>query len=122
MHNFRKLLVYQKSIKFASAARKVIRKFPKEEMFALSSQFRRAADSITLNIAEGSGNDSSKEMIKFLGYSIRSAYECLCCIDIAVENEYLKTSDSKTVEQFVDEIIKMLVALQKTISKKSNLQ
>ncbi|MEW5798912.1 MAG: four helix bundle protein [Bacteroidota bacterium] len=121
MHNFRKLLIYQKSIKFTSAARRVMKKFPKEEMWALSSQFRRAADSIALNIAEGSGNESSKEAIKFLRYSIRSAYECLCCIDIAVENEYLKPSDSKTVEQFVDEIIKMLVALQKTISKKSNI-
>ncbi|MEW6060338.1 MAG: four helix bundle protein [Bacteroidota bacterium] len=121
MHNFRKLLVYQKSIKFTSAARRIIKKFPKEEMWALSSQFRRAADSIALNIAEGSGNESSKEMIKFLGYSIRSAYECLCCIDIAMENEYLKSSDRKIVEQFIDEIIKMLVTLQKTISRKSNI-
>ena len=52
MHNFRKLLVYQKSIKFTSAARRIIKKFPKEEMWALSSQFRRAADSIALNIAK----------------------------------------------------------------------
>ena len=121
MHNFRKLLVYQKAIKFTSTARKVIKKFPKEEMFALSSQFRRAADSIALNIAEGAGNESAKETTKFLGYSIRSAYECLCCLDIAVENDYLTVSDSRLVENFVDELIKMLVALQKTISKKSNI-
>ena len=121
MHNFRKLLVYQKSITFTSTARKVLRKFPKEEMFALSSQFRRAADSISLNIAEGSGNDSLKETIKFLGYSIRSAYECLCCVDIAVENGYLQKSESTLVQNFIDELIKMLVALQKTILKKSNI-
>ena len=118
MHNFRKLLVYQKAIKFTPTARKVIKRFPKEEMFALSSQFRRATDSIALNIAEGAGNESAKETTKFLGYSIRSAYECLCCLDIAVENDYLTVSDSRLVENFVDELIKMLVALQKTISKK----
>ena len=116
MHNFRKLVVYQKSIKFTSTARKVIKKFPKEEMFELSSQFRRAADSIALNIAEGAGNESTRETVKFLGYSIRSAYECICCLDIAVENEYLKPSDSQVVENFADELIKMLVSLQRTIS------
>lgn len=42
-------------------------------------------------------------------------------MDIAVENEYLEPSDSNAIEMFVDEIIKMLVALQKTISKKSNI-
>ncbi len=121
MHNFRKLLVYQKAIKFTSIARKVIKKFPKEEMFALSSQFRRAADSISLNIAEGSGNESTKETAKFLGYSIRSAYECMCCLDIAVENDYMLVSESRLVENFIEELIKMLVALQKTISNSKKI-
>lgn len=121
MHNFRKLLVYQKAIKFTSTSRKVIKRFPKEEMFALISQMRRATDSIPLSIAEGAGNESAKETVKFFGYSIRSAYECLCCLDIAVENEYLKKEDSIIIEEFIDELIKMLVLLQKTISRKSNV-
>ena len=121
MHNFRKLLVYQKAIKFTSTVRSMIKSFPKEEMFILSSQFRRAADSIPLNIAEGAGNESTKETLKFFGYSIRSAYECLCCLDIAVENEYVKQSEREVVEKFVDELIKMLVSLQKAILKKSNV-
>lgn len=102
-------------------AREVIKNFPREEMFALSSQFRRAADSIPLNIAEGSGNESVKEVTKFLGYSIRSAYECLCCLDIAFENNFLANSEKERIEGFVEELIKMLVGFQKTISNKSTV-
>jgi four helix bundle protein len=90
------------------------KKFPKEEMFVLSSQFRRASDSIILNIAEGSGNSSKKEFAHFLDYSIRSGYECIGCLDIALELEYISTNVHQELFRQVDEIIAMLVGLQKS--------
>lgn len=89
MHNFRKLKVYEKALSFSKTVRVVTRKFPKDELFALTSQFRRAADSIVLNIAGGAGNRSDKEFAKFLDYAIRSAHERIGCADVALINEYI---------------------------------
>lgn len=120
MHKFRELNVYKKAIKLTSSVRKLTKRFPKDEMFVLSSQFRRACNSIALNLAEGAGNDSQKEFSKFIGYSIRSAYECICCLDIACENEYITLKELDTHFKQIDEIIAVLVGLQKS-QKKQNI-
>ena len=52
---------------------------------------------------------------------MQMAYECLSCLDIAIENRYLKEEERIPEEACIDELIKMLVALQKTISRKSNI-
>ena len=115
MHRFRDLNVYQKGIEFAKRVRKETKLLPKEELFVLTSQFRRAADSIILNIAEGSGNSSKKEFSRFLDYSIRSGYECIGCLDIALESEYVSSNTHRELFHQVDEIIAMLVGLQKSL-------
>ena len=76
MHKFKELDVYKKALTFTRVVRETSKRFPKDELFVLSSQFRRAADSIVLNIAEGAGNSSKKEFARFLDYSIRSGFEC----------------------------------------------
>jgi four helix bundle protein len=116
MHNFRKLLVYEKSIDLGCDVRKLLKKYPKEEMFALSQQYRRAVDSIALNIAEGSGNSSEKEFAKFLDYAIRSGYECICCLDISKKNVYIANEEYDVMFQKTDEVIAMLIGLQKKIN------
>lgn len=58
----------------------LVKTFPVEERFVLSSQIQRAADSVALNIAEGSTGQSNAEFKKFLGYSIRSAIEVVSCL------------------------------------------
>lgn len=93
------------------------RKFPKEELFVITSQFRRAADSVVHNIAEGAGNNSRKEFGKFLGYSIRSGYECLGCLDIAITEKYIEQNHDDKLSKEVDEIISMLVGLQRSLIK-----
>src|SRR3972149_110992 len=89
MHNFRKLKVYQNALHFTRTVRVVTRTFPKDELYSLTTQFRRAADSIVLNISEGAGNRSNKEFAKFLDYAIRSAHECIGCTDISRSEEYI---------------------------------
>ncbi len=86
LYDFRKLDVYKRSLLFTKKIRQATNRFPKEELFALTSQFRRAVDSIVLNIAEGAGSGSKREFARFLGYSIRSGYECGGCIDISAVN------------------------------------
>lgn len=64
-------------------------KFPDDERFNLSSQIRRAADSIALNISEGSILQSDAEFRKFLGYSIRSLAEVVTCLHKAKRRNYI---------------------------------
>src|SRR5262245_55255526 len=104
MHRLRELQVYRKALVYTRLVRTMTREFPKEELFVLTSQFRRAADSIALNIAEGSGNNSNKEFSRFLGYSIRSGFECIGCADIALENELISRLRHQDILSAVNEI------------------
>ncbi len=115
MRNFRKLQVYQKALAFTKVVRSTTKRFPKDELFSLTSQFRRAVDSIVLNISEGAGNRSDKEFAKFLDYSIRSAHECIGCSDIALVNDYINEKTHTEIFEMADEIIAMLVGLQRTL-------
>jgi four helix bundle protein len=115
MHKVKDLKVYEKALGFTKLVRTTTKAFPKEELFVLTSQFRRAADSIVLNIAEGAGNRSKKEFSKFLDYSIRSGFECIGCSDIALENELVALSSYNEIVAKVNELIAMLDGLQKSL-------
>jgi four helix bundle protein len=115
MHDFRKLDVYRRALVFTATVRKVTRSFPREEMYALTAQYRRAADSIALNIVEGAGSGSKREFSKFLGYSIRSGYECGGCADISLMQEYVSEKEHAQLVQETNEIVAMLIGLQKSL-------
>lgn len=117
MHKFKELKVYQKALTFTKMVRKATKNFPKDEIFVLSAQFKRAADSIVLNIAEGAGNASKKEFSRFLDYSIRSGFECIGCSDIARENEFLATLSYTEIVKAANEIIAMLDGLHKSLHR-----
>jgi four helix bundle protein len=104
---FEKLDVWKLSIDMADDVHNLTRSFPKEEMFSLSSQMKRAADSISLNIAEGSTGQSDLEQARFLGFAQRSAIEVVNCLYLAIKRNY------------IDEIIfdKYYKALEKLIAK-----
>ena len=115
MNRFKDLDVYRKALAFTTVVRETTKQFPKDEVFGLSSQFKRAADSIVLNIAEGSGNTSDKEFARFLDYSIRSGFECIGCLDIALENKFINQSEYSTISSQVKEITAMLYGLKKSL-------
>lgn len=117
MEKFKTLQVYQKALEFTKAVRKTTKSFPKDELFGLVSQFRRASDSIVLNIAEGAGNSSKKEFARFLDFSIRSGFECIGCLDIAIVNNYIGKESYDPLLSFVNEIIAMLYGLKKSLLK-----
>lgn len=117
MHRFHELHVYQRSLEFTRTARQLVKRFPKDEQFVFSSQLRRAADSISLNISEGAGNDSVKEFSRFLSYSIRSGYECVSCLDIALTNVFIDKEKYAEAAGELQEITAMLVALRQSLAK-----
>ena len=86
---FEKLEIWKLSIDFADDVHNITRKFPKEELFSLTSQFKRAADSISLNIAEGSIGQTNREQRRFIGYSIRSIAESVNCLYLALRRSYI---------------------------------
>jgi four helix bundle protein len=76
--NFEDLQVYQKSLAFMDHVYEISRSFPTDERFNLTSQFRRATLSISLNVAEGSGA-TNKENIRYPGSASRTLKECVVC-------------------------------------------
>lgn len=78
-------------------------------MFSLSSQIKRAADSISLNIAEGSTGQSNPEQVKFLGYSLRSALEVVNCLYLANRRKYI---DKQQFEKFYTELEILIIKIQ----------
>lgn len=78
---FEKLIVWQKALDLADAVYQMtVKCFPKEEMYVLTSQIRRAADSVSLNIAEGSTGQSNAEFTRFLNIALRSDVEVVGCL------------------------------------------
>ncbi len=96
---FEKLIIWQKAMDLSDDIDIMSDNFPKKEMFNLSSQIRRAADSIALNISEGSIGQSNPEQKKFMGYAIRSLAEVVTCLhkakrrDSILEQEFNKYYD-----------------------------
>jgi len=117
MHDFRKLDVHKRALLFTKRVRSVTAKFPREELFGLTSQFCRASDSIVLNLAEGAGCSSKKEFAKFVGYSNRSGYECGGCEDIAAALDYISKEEYEQMLDETNQIVAMLIGLQRSLQK-----
>lgn len=112
---FEKIKVWQKAVDFTVDVHNLTRKFPKDELYVLSSQIKRAADSIALNIAEGSTGQTNAELRKFLGYSLRSAIEVVSCLWIGKKRSLIDTNDFQKLYAKVETLIKMLQAFRNSI-------
>ena len=105
------LLVWQKAIDLAPSVYPLIRKFPKEETFALGAQMRRAVVSVASNIAEGQARGHRKEFIQHLNYAKGSLAELHTQLIIAMKLEYLSTTEVAQIEERIGEVAKMLHGL-----------
>ena len=112
---FEKLIIWQKAMDFGENVYRLTFKFPKEEMYNLSSQIRRAVDSIALNISEGSIGQSNPEFKKFMGYSIRSLAEVVTCLHKAKRREYISEEEFSTHYEFAFNLMNMMVAFKEKI-------
>lgn len=112
--NFEDLKVYQKTLEYVDFVYKITLAFPKEELFSLTDQFKRAAVSICLNIAEGSGG-SKAEFNQFLKISRRSARECIAVTEISYKQKFISADNRKQSRAFCHELSKMLNGLMKSL-------
>lgn len=117
--SFKKLSVYQKSVVFVKNTYMLLRKFPKEEQYALCDQLHRAAVSITSNIAEGSSRFSKKEFAHFLEISYGSLMEVMSQLEVALQLGYITQDDLSKMEASAEEIAKMLNALRHSLNSTS---
>lgn len=115
MHEFRKLRVYQSALLLTGDIRQLTSSFPKDELYGLTAQFRKASHSIVLNIAEGSGRGSERDFVRFLNYALGSSYECIACLDIARTNGYIGEIEPRAIFEKLDKINSMLVGLTRSI-------
>lgn len=114
---FEKLNVWVKAIDLSNQIHDMTRDWTKEEIYIITSQIKRATDSISLNIAEGSTGQSNAEFSRFLGYSIRSALEVVNCLHLAKGRELIDNRIFDDKYQYLTELIKMLFGLRKSIQK-----
>jgi four helix bundle protein len=112
---FEKLLVWQKAVDLSDAVNQLTKKFPKEEMYVLTSQIRRAADSVSLNIAEGSTGQTNPEFNRFLGYALRSDIEVVACIYLAKRRGYMENGEFDRIYKMCEEILVMINSLRNSL-------
>ncbi len=111
MTTFRNLNVYTKSKELVKQIYELLKKFPREEQFALSDQLRRAVISIPSNIAEGSGRNSQKDQAHFYNIAYGSLMEVFSQLDIACDLGYISQEEFNQLELLINEEAKMLSGL-----------
>ncbi|MCG6189056.1 four helix bundle protein [Maribellus maritimus] len=112
---FEKLVVWQDAMKFGEQINTLTDNFPPKEIYNLSSQIRRAADSVALNISEGSIGQSNPEQKRFVGYSIRSLAEVVTCLYKAKMREYISNEEFQSYYDFSFKLMNMLISFKNNI-------
>jgi four helix bundle protein len=117
MRDFRDLVVWERSHRLTLALHRATDRFPKSEMFGLTSQIRRAAASIPTNLAEGCGRWGDGDMGRFVQIAMGSASEADYLILLARDLDYLAVGEYDAVSAELNEIRRMLTALYKRVRR-----
>lgn len=113
---FERLSVWQKALDLTADIHGLTKSFPREERYVLASQIQRAADSVALNIAEGSTSQSKGEFKQFVGYAIRSGIEVVACLYVGKRRGIVTERDFHRLYAHTEEILKMLYGLRRSLA------
>ncbi|HEY0245029.1 MAG TPA: four helix bundle protein [Mucilaginibacter sp.] len=114
---FEDLQVWQKAIDLDDQINQLTKTFPKDEIYVLTSQIKRAADSVVLTTGQ------TKAVFKvFLGYSLRSAIEVVSCLFISRRRNYADDSQFDTLYKEYEILVKMITALRNSILRCKNYE
>ena len=116
MFNFEKLDVWQKAVVLADLIYSQTRNFPADERFGLTNQMRRAAISISSNIAEGSSRMSQADFSRFIEIATGSVFEVTSQAFIAKKQGFLSKEKFRSIYQATEELSRMLSGLRKSLS------
>lgn len=114
-YEYKNLDAYKESKNLVILVYALIKKFPREEQYALCDQLRRAVISVPSNIAEGSGRTSAKDQVHFFEMAFGSLLEVNCQIDIAHDLGYITKDDVENIEKHVRPIAALLSGLRRKI-------
>jgi len=120
MHNYKELKVWQKARELVKFTYRLTKKYPKEEIYTLTSQVRRAVVSIPSNIAEGAGHSSKKEFSRFLEIAYASTCELDTQIILSYDLDFIHLDELNTSASYIEEIQKMLNGLIKSLALNKN--
>lgn len=111
MQNYKQLKVWEKSHQLTLEIYSITKLFPREEIYTLTNQLRRAAISVPCNIAEGCGKASQKDLANFLNIGLGSANECEYLLLLAKDLNYLSVEKYSDLENTINNIKAMLIKL-----------
>ncbi len=111
MNSFRKLNAYIYAKELVKKVYELLKKFPREEQYALCDQLRRAVISLPSNIAEGTGRVSSKDQAHFFTIAYGSLMEVLAQMDVACDLGYISNDEFNEIEKLIDTEAKLLTGL-----------
>lgn len=115
MQNFRDLIVWQKAHKNVLLIYAQSKSFPKEELYGITSQLRRAAISIPTNIAEGTGKSTKKDFANYLQTALGSSQEVEYLLFLSFELNFLNDKVYKDINNINNEVKGMLISLIKKV-------
>ncbi len=113
---FESLKIWQASLDLADEIDKLAQTFPKHELYSLSNQIKRAADSVSLNIVEGSTGLTNTEFKRFLRIANRSALEVVGCLFLAKRRNYIAEENFSRFYSQIETLVKMIQALINSIN------
>ena len=119
---YRNLVAYEKAREVVRRVYYVTKSFPKDEVFALSSQMRRAAVSITSNIAEGMTRYSIKDKVHFLEIAYGSLMEVMSQMEVAEDQKYITSAEFQNFEVLVADVARLISGLQKSFMQPTDGQ
>jgi four helix bundle protein len=117
MQDYHDLLVWKETFSFVKLIYRLSGHFPKEEMFGITSQLRRAAVSVMANIVEGRGKNSDKDFLRFLYISKGSLNECQCYLELVLDLEFVNKEQFDFIENKRKQVGYLLFKLIKSLEK-----
>ncbi|CAN5213983.1 four helix bundle protein [soil metagenome] len=121
LKGYKDLIVWQKSLQLVVDTYMVVGKFPKEELYSLTSQLKRCSVSVPSNIAEGWARGTDKQFVQFLNVARCSLAELETQIEIAKLLNFINAEDYKKITTSTDEIGRMINSLVKVVKQRNKV-
>ena len=120
MFRFEQLEIWKLSISYAKRIYVVTEKFPKSEVFGITSQLRRAGVSISSNIAEGSGSSTVRDFCNFIDIAIKSTLEIVSQLYLALELQLINKDEFDELYEKAEELIRKMRAFKASLKKRDS--